>query len=76
MGLYYKLSNGEEIEINIEINDDYERILFFKLFNGSTTFIYKLDKIISLNEIIEGIERDYKNLKIEDHQATFRAYTE
>ena len=66
MGLYYKLSNGEEIEIRINETEDYTKELQILLFNGSTILTYKLDTIITLNDIIKEIEKQYNNLFIED----------
>ena len=34
MGLYYKLSNGEEIEIRIEQDEDYNKQVAAVLFRG------------------------------------------
>ena len=66
MGLYYKLSNGEEIEIKIENTEDYTKELQISLFNGSTTLIYPINNILSLNEIITDVEAKYNKLLIED----------
>ena len=66
MGLYYTLSNGEEIEIRINEMEDYTKELQILLFNGSTILTYKLDTIITLNDIIKEIEEQYNNLLIED----------
>ena len=60
MGLYYTLTNGEDIEIRM---DDGE--ITIVLFNGSTTLSYT-DNIISLNDIITEVERDYNKYKVED----------
>ena len=65
MGLYYTLSNGEKVEIRIE-TEDCKKELQILLFNGSTILIYKLDTIITLNDIIKEIEEQYNNLLIED----------
>jgi len=62
MGLYYKLSNGEDIEIRIEENEDYTQQVNILLFGGSTVISSDLDKNISLNDIIEEVEKDYNNL--------------
>lgn len=66
MGLYYKLSNGEEIEIRINETENYTKELQILLFNGSTILTYKLDTIITLNDIIKEVEKQYNNLFIED----------
>lgn len=66
MGLYYTLSNGEEIEIRINETESYTKELQILLFNGSTILTYKLDTIITLNDIIKEIEEQYNNLLIED----------
>ena len=56
MGLYYKLNNGEEIEIVMETTENYERKVFVKLFNGSTVFEYDCTtKIVSLKKITISI---------------------
>lgn len=65
MGLYYTLSNGEEVEIRIE-TEGCTKELQILLFNGSTILTYKLDTIITLNDIIKEIEEQYNNLLIED----------
>lgn len=65
MGLYYTLSNGEKVEIRIE-TEDCTKELQILLFNGSTILTYKLDTIITLNDIIKEIEEQYNNLLIED----------
>ena len=66
MGLYYTLSNGEEIEIRIKENEDYKEELEILLFSGSTTLNYPLDIILSLNKIITDIENQYNDLKEAD----------
>lgn len=66
MGLYYTLSNGEEIEIRINETESYTKELQILLFNGSTILTYKLDTIITLNDIIKEVEKQYNNLFIED----------
>lgn len=66
MGLYYTLSNGEGIEMRIRENEEYKEELEILLFSGSTTLNYPLDKILSLNEIITDIEKQYSDLKEAD----------
>lgn len=66
MGLYYTLSNGEEVEIRIRENEEYREELEILLFSGSTTLSYPLDKILSLNEVIADIENQYNDLKEAD----------
>lgn len=66
MGLYYTLSNGEEIEIRINETESYTKELQILLFNGSTILTYKLDTIITLNDIIKEVEKQYNDLLIED----------
>ena len=66
MGLYYTLSNGEEIEIRINETESCTKELQILLFNGSTILTYKLDTIITLNDIIKEVEKQYNNLLIED----------
>lgn len=66
MGLYYTLSNGEEIEIRINETESYTKELQILLFNGSTILTYKLDTIITLNDVIKEIEKQYINLLFED----------
>ena len=65
MGLYYTLSNGEEVEIRIE-TESCSKELQILLFNGSTILTYKLDTIITLNDIVKEVEEQYNNLLIED----------
>lgn len=65
MGLYYTLSNGEEVEIRISETEGYTKELQILLFNGSTTLIYELDTIITLNDVIREVEKQYDNLLIE-----------
>ena len=76
MGLYYRLQNGEDVEIRIEEKEDYSKELIISLFNGSTTISYDLDKILSLNEILEDIEKDYNKLFQEDQQFTYSCYAD
>lgn len=66
MGLYYTLSNGEEIEIRINETECYTKELQVLLFNGSTILTYELNTTIILNDIIEEVEKQYNNLLIED----------
>ena len=66
MGLYYTLSNGEEIEIKIEESEDYNKELKILLFYGSTTITYPMNNDLSLNEIITNIEKQYDTLKEDD----------
>jgi len=74
MGLYYKLSNGEEIEIVIEETEDYINKLKIKLFGGSTILEYELNKIIILNDIIAEVEKDYNKLLQEDLDFEYRCW--
>ena len=71
--LYYKLSNGEEIEIRIN-NEEME--IEVLLFNGSTVLSYTKDSNISLNDIIKEIEIKYDQLKIEDWNFEYSCYTD
>ena len=66
MGLYYTLSNGEQVEIRINETENYTEELEVLLFNGSTSLIYKLDTTITLNDIIEEVEKNYNDLLLED----------
>ena len=66
MGLYYKLSNGEEIEVRIEQDEDNNKQVTAVLFNGSMTLSYKLNDKRLLNDIIKEIEKDYSKLETED----------
>jgi len=77
MGLNYKLSNGEYIEIDIETTEEYEKKILIKLFGGSTTFEYNYnEKSYSLNEIIEDIEKNYNKYLEEDKEFEYRCYTD
>ena len=73
MGLYYRLSNGEDIEIRIKQDDGFDQVVTVVLFNGSMSFTYKLDSTILLNDIIQQIEDDYNKLKAEDLQFFYQA---
>ena len=61
--LYYKLSNGELIEIRK--SDEFKNTVDIVLFNGSMTLTYNNNNIL-LNDIINEVEKDYDKLKIED----------
>lgn len=75
MGLYYTLSNGEEIEIDIQEDENYNKKILIKLFNGSTTIEYDyFKKPYSLNEIIAEVEKDYDRLLERDRDFTYRAW--
>lgn len=77
MGLNYKLSNGEYIEIDIETTEEYEKKILIKLFGGSTTFEYNYnEKSYSLNEIIEDIEKNYNKYLEEDEEFEYRCYAD
>ena len=77
MGLYYTLKNGEQIEINIEVDEYYDKIIFIKLFGGSMIFEYDYyEKSYSLNEIIEEIEKDYNNLLLENADFEYSCYAD
>ncbi|MDD4624535.1 MAG: hypothetical protein PHX40_04110 [Bacilli bacterium] len=73
MGLYYKLSNGEDVEIRIEENEDYEQELIILLFNGSTSVSYPMNKNLMLNDIIIDIEKEYNNLLESDRAFFYKA---
>ena len=73
MGLYYKLSNGEDIEIRIEQNENYEQELIILLFNGSTSVSYPMNKNLMLNDIIIDIEKEYNNLLESDRALFYKA---
>lgn len=68
MGLYYTLSNGEEIEIDIQEDGNYSRNLLVKLFNGGTTLEYNLQGNVTLNNVILYVEENYNEL-LEESQA-------
>ena len=67
MGLYYKLNNGEYIEIKKQ-GDKVEVLLF----NGSMTVSY--NKEVILNDIIVDIENKYNELKNEDWSFAYSCY--
>lgn len=73
MGLYYKLSNGEDIEIKIEENENYEQEVIILLFNGSTSISYPMNKILMLNDIIKDIENMYNDLLESDRALFYKA---
>lgn len=73
MGLYYKLSNGEDIEIRIEENENYEQEVIILLFNGSTSISYPMNKILMLNDIIKDIENMYNDLLESDRALFYKA---
>ena len=72
MGIYYKLSNGEEIEIRSNQENEIEILLF----NGSTVLTYCNDSNILLNDIIKEVENRYDNLKAEDWNFGYSCYTD
>lgn len=74
MGLYYTLSNGEEVEIRINETEDFTKELQILLFSGSTILTYKLDTIVSLNDIIKELEKQYNNLLIEDRDFKYSCW--
>ena len=69
MGVYYRLSNGEDIEIRN--NDNETEIL---LFNGSTTLTYENNINTLLNDIIKDVEARYDDLKAEDLVFMYSCY--
>lgn len=71
MGLYYRLSNGEDIEIMTEWNED-GYVALVKLFNGSTVLTYNLSQYKMLNDIIAEIEENYTELEREDLDFAYR----
>lgn len=73
MGLYYELSNGEDIEIRIEENENYEQELTILLFNRSTSIGYPMNKILMLNDIIKDIEGMYNVLLESDRSLFYKA---
>ena len=73
MGLYYELSNGEDIEIRIEENENYEQELTILLFNGSTSVSYPMNKNLILNDIIADIENMYNDLLESDRALFYKA---
>lgn len=77
MGLYYKLANGEDIEIRITENDeDFTKTVDVLLFGGSTVLSYPLQGVVSLNNIISSVEKDYEKLLREDMDFGYRCYAD
>lgn len=76
MGLYYKLSNGEDIEIMFYEEEDYSQMAEVLLFGGSTSISMELRHNIYLNDIIADIEKNYNDFKIADTMQQIRAFTE
>lgn len=77
MGLYYTLKNGEQIEINMEVDDDYNKTIYVKLFGGSMVFEYDYyKKPYNLNEIIEDIENKYNDLKSENNDFEYSCWAD
>jgi len=74
MGLYYKLSNGNDIEIRIEEDENYNKQVNILLFGGSTVISSDLNKNISLNDIITDIEKNYNNLLQADLDFEYRCW--
>ena len=79
--LYYKLKNGETIELKInnktDKNYNTKTEIEIVLFNGSTTILYEYNNFeqIDLNKIFNEIEENYNKLRAEDTQNYFDAYT-
>lgn len=69
--IYYKLSNGEDI--GIEYTNQEIKVT---LFGGSTVLSYSNNIDVLLNDIIEEIEVNYKQLKIEDWNFGYSCYTD
>lgn len=74
MGLYYKLNNGEEIEIRIKDIENFTKELQVLLFNGSTVLTYPINGIFSLNELLEDIEDQYNDLLIENQNFEYSCW--
>lgn len=78
--LYYKLKNGETIELKInnktDKNYNTKTEIEIVLFNGSTTILYEYNNFeqIDLNKIFNEIEENYNKLRAEDTQNYFDAY--
>lgn len=69
--MYYKLSNGETIEIKLT-DEEIEVVLF----NGSMILTYEKSSNILLNDIIKEIENRYDKLKIEDWNFEYSCYAD
>ena len=76
MGIWYTLKNGKEVQI--DIRKDSENYgpdkLVIKLFGGSTTFEYPVDRIINLNEVLEEIEKNYTKYEQEDREFEYSCW--
>ena len=79
--LYYKLKNGETIELKINNktnkNCNTKTEIEIVLFNGSTTILYEYNDFeqIDLNKIFNDIEENYEELKTKDEQHFWDCYT-
>lgn len=77
MGLYYTLKNGEQIEINIEVDEEYNKTIYIKLFGGSMVYEYDYYKeSYNLNEIIEDIENRYNDLLLENSDFEYKCWAD
>lgn len=80
--IYYKLKNGETIELKIENKEDknFNRTTIIQalLFNRALTIEYKFYdyQIIDLNKIFEEIEQQYEDLEIKSINFEYSCYAD
>lgn len=80
--IYYKLKNGESIELKIENKEDKNfnkaTIIQVLLFNSALTMEYKFNNFenIDLNKIFEEIEQKYEDLRIESMNFEYSRYAD
>lgn len=80
--IYYKLKNGESIELKIENKEDknFNRTTIIQalLFNRALTIEYKFYdyQIIDLNKIFEEIEQQYDDLETKSINFEYSCYAD
>ena len=80
--IYYKLKNGESIELKIENKEgeyfNRTTIIQVLLFNGSLTIEYKFNNFenIDLNKILEEIEQQYDDLETKSINFEYSCYAD
>lgn len=73
--IFYKLSNGEDIEITFEMDEERGGLcIAAKLFNGSTTITRPIEGVTYLNELLDYVEENYERLAEEDYEFSVRAF--
>ena len=74
MGIWYELKNGKSVQICYEVKEYEPDVLIIKLFGGSTSFKYQIDKALKLNEILAEIEENYEKYEAEDFDFAYSSW--